>query len=86
MHFFYPANFFAKKIQKNAIFRKITDYFYLCAMIFASKTWQNALILLFALLSVSASAQQQSSALRFLSTTIDLGHIKEEGGVVSKNP
>ena len=85
MHFFYSANFFAKKIQKNAIFRKITDYFYLCAMIFASKTWQNALILLFALLSVSASAQQQSSALRFLSTTIDLGHIKEEGGVVSKN-
>ena len=85
MHFFYSANFFTKKIQKNAIFRKITDYFYLCAMIFASKTWQNALTILFALLAVGASAQQQGSALRFLSTTIDLGHISEEGGAVSKN-
>ena len=54
-------------------------------MIFASKIWQNALTLLFLFFAVAASAQRQSSALRFLSTTIDLGHISEEGGVVSKN-
>jgi hypothetical protein len=33
-------------------------------------------------LCVELSAQQQGSALRFGSSTIDLGHIREEGGVV----
>ena len=62
-------------------FRKITDYTYICTMIFATKIRLGIATIALMFLCVELSAQQQGSALRFGSSTIDLGHIREEGGV-----
>ena len=66
-------------------FRKITDYTYICTMIFATKIRLGIATIALMFLCVELSAQQQGSALRFGSSTIDLGHIREEGGVVRCN-
>ena len=50
-------------------------------MIFATKIWRCTLLFLLLHIYPYASAQQ-GSALSFLSTTLDLGHIAEDGGSV----